>query len=108
MAPTAVQYVHLADPKAIAAHIADPDPEKGRPSALAEEGLYHRVQSHLLKPGTWDRDEARQYTTECGITQDERPDRLEEVTGDPPAIPGGARCPACFPSRSAAAGKKKG
>lgn len=98
MAPTAALYVHLAPPEAIAAHIADPDREKGRGSALAEEGVYHVVKSHLLKPGTWDRDEARQYTTECGLTQDERPDRLEEVTGDPPAVPGGERCPECFPA----------
>jgi hypothetical protein len=91
------QFVHLAPPEAIAAHIADPDREKGRPSALAEEGFWHRVASFLDKPGTWDRDEARQFTTTCGLVQDERPDRMDEVTGDPPAVPGGALCAACFP-----------
>lgn len=85
-------YVHLADPTEIAAHIKDPDPEKGRASALAEAGLWHRVASFENAPGAHDRDESRIYTTTCGLTQADRPDRMDEAENPPK----GALCAVCF------------
>lgn len=72
-------YVHLAPPEAMKA--------QGRAAALAEVGLWHRVASYENQPG-----EVRLYDTDCGITQPERPDRMDEADHEP----GGARCPKCF------------
>lgn len=89
--------VHLAPPDVVAAHIADPDPELSRSSALATAGEYHKLQGGLNVgykewPGAEDRDEQREYFTSCGLTLRERPDRMEEVENQPT----GALCPKCF------------
>lgn len=85
-------YVHLAPPEKIAAHIADDDREHGRPSALAEFGLWHKVASFENVAGTDQTDEARVFHTQCGVNQSERPDRMDEAENEP----GSARCPKCF------------
>ena len=85
-------YVHLAPPEVVQAHEEDPDPELGRPSALRDAGLYHKVVKAELRRGTEYEDEYRTYETTCGIVQRERPDRLEELDFEPVA----SLCPACF------------
>lgn len=84
---TAALYVHL--PPAVT--------DKARAAALAEDGLWHKVASFREKPGTEDRQEAREFTAECGLVQDDSPDRMEESE----TKPGGARCPDCFAAKAA-------
>lgn len=87
-------YAHLAAPEVVAAAIADPSPEVGRHTALAESGQWHEVVTYRDTPGTDTTPAIRYFTLACGLEQGEDPSRMEECDDD--HKPTQSLCPKCF------------